>query len=94
MGKAWVGGVLTDHLSYRAQDIDWQLWVQSGEAPVPVKYVITSKWVTAAPQFSVRISDFTSLTETAGDAFVFSAPDGAKLITPDQLPEYDFLAEE
>lgn len=94
MGKAWVGGVLTDHLFYRAEDIDWQLWVRSGDAPVPVKYVITSKWVTAAPQFSVQISDFTILTETAPDAFVFTPPTGARLITPDQLPEFDLLAEE
>lgn len=94
MGKAWVGGVLTDHLSYRAEDIDWQLWVRSGDAPVPVKYVITSKWVTAAPQFSVQISNFEPLAETAADLFVFSPPDGAELITPEKLPEYDFLAEE
>ncbi|SEM44433.1 hypothetical protein SAMN04488103_101173 [Gemmobacter aquatilis] len=94
MGKAWVGGVLTDHLSYRAEDIDWQLWVRSGEEPVPVKYVITSKWVTAAPQFSVDISEFTPLTETAAETFVFTAPAGAREITPDQLPEFDLLAEE
>ncbi|MBN2629919.1 MAG: DUF2092 domain-containing protein [Rhodobacteraceae bacterium] len=94
MGKAWVGGVLADHLSYRADDIDWQLWVASGDAPVPVKYVITSKWVTAAPQFSVQLSDFTLLTETAADAFTFAPPAGAKQITPDQLPEFDLLAEE
>ncbi len=94
MGKAWVGGVLTDHLSYRAEDIDWQLWVRSGDAPTPVKYVITSKWVTAAPQFSVQISEFESLTETASDAFVFAPPEGARQITPNELPEFDLLAEE
>lgn len=94
MGKAWVGGVLTDHLSYRAKDIDWQLWVRSGDEPVPVKYVITSKWVTAAPQFSVQVSDFTLLTEVPADTFVFTPPEGAKQITKDQLPEFDFLAEE
>jgi hypothetical protein len=94
MGKAWVGGVLADHLSYRASDVDWQLWVRSGDTPVPVKYVITSKWVTAAPQFTVQIADFTALTETADDAFTFVPPEGAKQITPDQLPEFDLLAEE
>jgi hypothetical protein len=94
MGKAWVGGVLADHLSYRADDIDWQLWVRSGDAPVPVKYVITSKWITAAPQFSVQIADFTPLTEAPADAFTFAPPKGAKQITPDQLPDFDILAEE
>lgn len=94
MGKAWVGGVLTDHLSYRAADIDWQLWVRSDGDPVPVKYVITSKWVTAAPQFSVQISDFQTMTETASDTFAFNPTAGARQITLEQLPEFDFLAEE
>jgi hypothetical protein len=94
MGKAVVSGVLTDHLSYRAEDIDWQLWVRSEGDPVPVKYVITSKWVTAAPQFSVEISDFKILTETSADTFVFTPSAGAREITPDQLPEFDLLAEE
>jgi hypothetical protein len=94
MGQAVVNGVLTDHLSYRAGDIDWQLWVRSGEEPIPVRYVITSKWITAAPQFAVDISEFSILTETDGDAFSFIPPAGAQEITPDQLPEFDLLAEE
>lgn len=94
MGQAIVNGVLTDHLSYRAEDIDWQLWVQSGDVPVPVRYVITSKWMTAAPQFAVDIFDFTVLTEVAGDTFAFTPPAGVREITPDQLPEFDLLAEE
>lgn len=94
MGKAWVGGVLTDHLSYRAEDVDWQLWVRSGEEPAPVKYVVTTKWMTAAPQFTVQISDFEPLTDVAADAFVFAPPAEFTEITLDQLPEFDLLAEE
>lgn len=94
MGKAWVSGVLTDHLSYRADDIDWQLWVRSGDEPVPVKYVITSKWVAAAPQFTAQISDFKHLTEAAKEDFSFTPAVGAREIKPDQLPDFDLLAEE
>jgi hypothetical protein len=94
MGQAWVDGVLTDHLSYRARDIDWQLWVRSDDTPVPVKYVITSKWVTAAPQFSVQISDFKVVADTSPADFEFSPPTGYHRITAEQLPELDLLAEE
>lgn len=94
MGKAWVAGVLTDHLSYRADDIDWQLWVRSDGDPVPVRYVVTSKWMTAAPQFTVQIAEFAPIADVPGDTFAFAAPAGARLITLDELPEFDLLAEE
>lgn len=94
LGQAWVGGVLTDHLSFRTPDIDWQIWVRSGAEPAPVKYVITSKWITGAPQFSVQLSDFVTPVDIAGDAFAFVPDEGSRAITPDELPDLDLLAEE
>lgn len=94
LGQAWVGGVLADHLSYRTPDIDWQIWVRSDGDPAPVKYVITSKWITGAPQFSVQLSEFVTPAEIAADAFVFVPDAGSRAITPDELPELDLLAEE
>lgn len=94
LGKAWVNGMLTDHLSYRASEVDWQIWVRSGDQPIPVKYVITSKWVTAAPEFSLTVSEFEPAFETKAEDFAFTAPEGAREITADQLPEIDLLTEE
>jgi hypothetical protein len=94
LGDAWVGGQLTHHLSYRAADIDWQLWVRKGDEPVPVKYVITSKWMTAAPQFSAQFSDFEAAVETTAADFIFVPQSDAKEVTIDDLAGLDLLTEE
>lgn len=79
LGETFVGGQRVDHLSYRAADIDWQLWV-SAEAPhLPVRYVITSKWLAGAPQFSAQFSDWGPAEQTD---FSFTPPEGARALDP------------
>lgn len=85
LGETWVGEVRAHHLSYRAAEIDWQLWVSAEAPPLPLKYVITSKWMTAAPQFSVRVRRWQSAPEIAEDAFAFAPPEGAAEVDPDSF---------
>ena len=77
IGTTTIDGVECHHLAYREDDVDWQLWVQAGDTPLPMKYVITSKWQTAAPQFEIRYRDWNTSPKISADAFVFSAPKGA-----------------
>ena len=58
-------GVVCDHLAFRNLDTDWQIWVESGERPLPRKYVITSKTVAAAPQYTLRLRDSASIWATS-----------------------------
>lgn len=58
VGTAFVNGVECDHLAFRTDTVDWQIWVSKGPKPVPMKYVITTKWLTGAPQYSVRLSNW------------------------------------
>ena len=58
LGTAFVNGIECHHLAFRAAKVDWQLWVQYGDTPLPMKYVITSKWMTGAPEYSVRFRDW------------------------------------
>ncbi len=53
-GTAYVGGIECHYLSFRSTKVDLQLWVKVGDEPLPMKYVITSKWITGAPQYSVQ----------------------------------------
>ena len=80
LGETIVGGERAHHLSFRAAEVDWQLWIAVGEDPVPVKYVITSKWLTGAPQFMVQFSGFDSGISIAPDTFDFEAPEGSRRI--------------
>ena len=90
VGTGLVGGVECDHLAFRNPRVDWQIWVQKGEQPLPLKYVITTKWVTGAPQYSVRLSDWNVAPQIDQAQFTFTVPEGAvKLegISADEIGE-------
>jgi hypothetical protein len=78
LGTVYVNGIECHYLTFRAAQVDWQLWVATGDKPLPMKYVITSKWVTAAPQYSIRFLDWDTDPEIAAGQFSFSAPKGAR----------------
>jgi len=83
-GRAFVGGVQCHHLAFRTDKVDWQIWVKDGGEPLPMKYVITSKWMAGAPQFSVELSDWDLKPAIPADRFGFVVPQGAKRL--DTLP--------
>jgi len=84
LGTVYVSGVECHYMTFRAAQVDWQLWVSTGDKPLPMKYVITSKWVTAAPQYSIRFRDWDTDPEIAAGQFSFSAPEGARKL--DSMP--------
>ena len=66
------------HLSFRTAQVDWQIWVKDGAEPLPLKYVITTKWLTGAPQYSVTLSNWNTKPAMAADRFKLVAPAGAR----------------
>ena len=78
IGLGVIDGVECEHLAFRNVDTDWQLWVETGAHPVPHKYVITNKGVTGSPQYTLHITHMETDGPIAADAFVFTAPAGAK----------------
>ena len=84
LGWGYVEGVRCHHLAFRAAHVDWQLWVQTGDTPLPMKYVITSKWVTGAPQYAARFRNWNTKPQLEARQFEFSALPGAKKL--DSLP--------
>jgi len=87
IGKGVIDGVECDHLAFRNMETDWQIWIESGARPIPRKYVITSKGVGEAPQYTLRIKDWK--TEVAADAFAFKADPSAKKIAINELGDID-----
>jgi hypothetical protein len=77
VGTAYVNGVECHHLAFRKAKVDWQLWVRAGDEPLPMKYVITSKWHTAAPQYEIRLRDWNRNPRITGDQFTFTVPKDA-----------------
>lgn len=80
IGKDIIDGVECDHVAFRARSVDWQLWVESGDKPIPRRYVITSKWVTGAPQYVLRITKWNDKPVVTADTFKFTPPAGFKAV--------------
>jgi hypothetical protein len=80
IGRGVIDGVECDHLAFRNNDVDWQIWIEIGSRPIPRKYVITTKAVTGAPQYTLRIKDWKTDVQVPADAFAFKPPaDGKKV---------------
>ena len=88
IGRGVIDGVECEHLAFRTHDIDWQIWIEVGPRPIPRKYVITSKTVTGAPQYTLRVKQF-GTDPIPADAFAFSAPAGAKSVSIAELQNID-----
>ena len=58
VGTSVVWGVKTHHLAFRGNTVDWQIWIEDGDKPLPKKFIVTTKWMTGAPQFSVTIKSW------------------------------------
>jgi hypothetical protein len=89
IGSGVIDGVECEHLAFRNEETDWQLWVAVGPQPIPHKYVITSKAVGGAPQYTLVIRNWKTDVQPPADAFAFK-PDGeAKKIDVTALGDLD-----
>lgn len=79
VGPATIGGVETDQYAFREGDIDWQIWIEKGDKPLPRKMVIIDRTDPADPAYSARLTWNVSPTLTADD-FVFHPAKDAKPI--------------
>jgi hypothetical protein len=89
IGRGVIEGVECEHLAFRNLETDWQIWIEVGERPVPRKYVITSKAVGAAPQYTLRLRDWKTGVTPAPDAFTFNPPTGSSGVAITVLNDID-----
>jgi hypothetical protein len=89
IGRGVVDGHECEHLAFRTPDADWQIWVEPGPSPIPRKYIITSKTVTGAPQYTLRISSWKTSADSGADAFAFKASGDMKKLDLRELRNID-----
>lgn len=80
VGLSVVGGVKCHHLAFFGKEVDFQIWIEDGNRPLPRKFIITSKWISKAPQFTVLIRDWNVSPEFTEDMFLFVPPKDAQKI--------------
>jgi hypothetical protein len=75
-GPSAVGGTTCEHYGFRTDEIDWQIWIQKGDYPLPRKLVITTKTDEARPQ-STAVYTWNLAPSFNDAAFTFDPPAGA-----------------
>ena len=80
VGPSVVAGVKTTHLAFRAADVDWQIWIDDGDKPLPRKFILTSKQVKGEPEFTILIRSWDLAPKVTDKEFTFVPPKGAKKI--------------
>jgi hypothetical protein len=91
LGSGVIRGVECDHLAFRTEEVDWQIWIAQGQRPYPCRYVITSTKVAGSPQYTIDVRAWKTGAEVASASFSLQIPAGAKKLNPSDLPDYDEL---
>jgi hypothetical protein len=91
LGTGVIGGVRCDHLAFRNQDVDWQIWIAQGDQPYPCRYVITAKQVDQAPQYTVQVRDWKTGGEIKASGYQFTNVTNARKVDVSELGDVDEL---
>lgn len=77
-----------DHLAFRTQDTDWQIWVAQGDAPYPCRFTITSKMMAQGPSYTVDVTRWNTGEDVEAADFQLKT-DGAKNVEMGDLSGLD-----
>ena len=75
-GPSTVQGITCEHYAFRQEGLDWQIWIQLGDYPLPRKFVIRTLTDDARPQHTSNL--VWNLAPSYNEAaFTFDPPAGA-----------------
>jgi hypothetical protein len=75
VGESTIDGVRSDHLAFRQANVDWQLWVEQGDRPLPRKILITTRYEVGDPQYQA-ILRWNLKPKIGSSTFAFAPPKG------------------
>jgi hypothetical protein len=78
--SATIAGVPCDHVAFRGEWADGQLWIAQGDPPLPRRLVLTYKHAEGQPQFWAQFGDWDLAPDVPDARFVFTPPEGAAKI--------------
>lgn len=84
IGPSTVDGITCEQYAFRQEGIDWQIWIQLGEFPLPRRLVIRTLTDDAKPQHSELLT-WNLAPSFSDDAFTFVPPAGVNRITLAEL---------
>ena len=69
-----------DHLAFRNDQVDFQVWVAQGDAPLPKRVVISYRHARGQPQFWAQFLEWDLSPKVSDSHFEFEPPEGAEKI--------------
>ena len=82
LGIHQAAGVDCHHLAFSQATIDWQLWIDAGDKPLPRKLVISYRDELGVPQYFAVIRKWDLNPAIPAGAFRFEPPQGATRVEP------------
>lgn len=80
IGSGVIGGVECDHLAFRKEQVDWQIWIAQGEQPYPCKYSVTTNDLPRSPQYVIQFRNWKGGAAVAATDFSFKNATGAEKV--------------
>jgi hypothetical protein len=86
VGLARIDGVECAHFAFRTDEVDWEIWIEAGDRPLPRKFSVTDRTQEDLPRFEAHLK--WSTWERFDDSiFSFDPPANAKSIPLAPLSE-------
>lgn len=79
IGPSDIDGVTCEQYAFRQADVDWQVWIQLGDFPIPRKLVISTLTDEARPEY-VALYTWNLAPSVDNASFTFNPPDDAKKV--------------
>lgn len=80
IGQALKCGVDTHHLAFDSAALDWQIWIQAGDKPLPYKVIVDFKNLPGTPRFSAVIYKWNLNPDLPESTFTFTPSKGAEKV--------------
>jgi hypothetical protein len=81
LGPVTIGSTPCDHLAFRGELLDFQLYVARGDEPVPMRFVIDYHAEIESPQFRASLSSWEFASSIPDALFRFVPAAGAQRVT-------------
>ena len=79
IGPSDVDGITCEHYAYRQEGLDWQVWIEEGSHPLPLKLVLTTTTDEARPQHEATMK-WNLAPSYDESSFTFDPPAGTHKI--------------
>jgi hypothetical protein len=85
IGPSAIEGTTCEQYAFRQNGLDWQIWIQLGDYPLPRKLILITKDEEAQPRFT-EVLTWNLAPSFNDDAFFFDPPQGAQRIAIAEVP--------